>query len=258
MGRITVGQIRYDLLQINENDGNNLNVDAYLLCGENQAVLIDSLQDTEELFDTVKRLTSLPLSVIITHGHPDHAGKGLKQFFDAGVPVYMHEDDFFLYKDMFSPQFDTDLFQPLHDGDVFDPEGINLKTILCGGHTPGSVVLLDEKNGRLFSGDAVGSGLFWMQIPGCLPLHEFHNNLARLIRRVDQIGSLRVYPGHRWQSPVQLNLQYLKDTLALTGMILRHEDNGRKLTMMYNGEPLDYKEASYGMMLGYAYNPLNL
>lgn len=258
MGKITTGQIRYDLFQINETDDQGLNVDAYLLMGEKQAVLIDALQDTQELYSTVKKLTSLPLAVIITHGHPDHAGRGLKQFFEAGVPVYMHADDIALYRDLFSGPFDPDLFILLKENDMFDLGSVTLKTLLCAGHTPGSIVLLDEKNGRLFSGDAVGSGHFWMQIDGCLPLHEFRENLARLIAQTEGIRNLCIYPGHRYQSPVQLNMQYLRDTLKLTDLILARKDSGTEYTMPFGGRTLLCKEASYGLMRGYSYNPENL
>lgn len=258
MSRLAVGQIRYDLFQINETAEPGLNVDAYLLMGRNKAILIDTLQESEALYDTVKRLTDLPLEVIITHGHPDHAGRGLRQFHEAGVPVYMHEADLPLYQNMFGGEFPGEWFTEINEKDVFDLGGITLETILCKGHTPGSIVLFDEQNRRLFTGDAVGSGMFWMQIEGCTPLHEFRQELFRLTKRFGNMENLKIYPGHRWQSPVQLNAQYLKDTLALTDQILNHTDNGRECVMEFAGKPLAYKEASYGMMSAYSYNPENL
>lgn len=255
---LSVGQIRYDLFQINETDENGLNVDAYLLIGKKEAVLIDTLQESEQLFDTVRRLTSLPLKVIITHGHPDHAGRGIRQFHEAGVPVFMNKEDTGLYTDLFEGMYPPEWFTDIEENDRFDPDGISLRTILVPGHTPGSIVLLDEKNGRLFTGDAVGSGQFWMQIPGCIPLHEFRDHLADLIGKTSAYTDLRIYPGHRWQSPVQLNRQYLKDTLELTDQILGHRDNGRDLQMDFHGGIIRFREASYGMMLGYSYDPKNL
>lgn len=258
MMSLTIGQLRYDLFQINENDGQGLNVDAYVLIGEKKAAVIDTLQESEALYDTVRRITDLPLVVIITHGHPDHVGKGTKQFFEAGVPVYMTAEDIGLYEDLFNGIFPGEKFAVVKENDVFDLGGVSLKTIYVPGHTPGSIVLLDEKNERLFTGDAVGSGMFWMQITGCIPLHEFRENLARLIRTVQPFAKLKIYPGHRWQSPVQLNRQYLDDTLTLTDRILEDPEYGNALEMMYHGRPLAYREASYGMMLAYSYDPENL
>ena len=52
-------------------------VDAYLLTGEKRAVLVDTLQNATGLYEKVRELTELPLDVLITHGHIDHAGKSL-------------------------------------------------------------------------------------------------------------------------------------------------------------------------------------
>lgn len=255
---LAVGQIRYDLFQINETNEQGLNVDAYVLIGERRAAVIDTLQESEELYDTVRRITDLPLEVIITHGHPDHVGKGTKQFIEAGVPVYMTAEDIGLYTDLFNGIFPGECFSVLSEGQVFDLGKVSLKTIYVPGHTPGSIVLLDEKNERLFTGDAVGSGMFWMQIPGCIPLHEFRESLAQLIQTVQPYSKLRIYPGHRWQSPVQLNRQYLDDTLTLTDRILEDPEYGTAMEMMYHGKPLPYREASFGMMSAYSYDPRNL
>lgn len=255
---ISVGQIRYNVFQINETEGNDLNVDCYLVKGEDKAVLIDTLQDTDQLYETVRKLSDLPLEVIITHGHPDHAGHSIRQFHEAGVPVYMHEADIDLYCNLFRGEYPREWFTPLEDEQIFDLGNLTLRIILLAGHTPGSVVVLDEKNGCLYSGDAVGSGHFWMQIPGCIPLHEFHDNLKLFIEKTSFVKNLKIYPGHRYQSPVQLNRQYLLDTLSLSEKILDHSDQGNDQTMMFDGEIIHFRECAYGMMLGYCYNPENL
>lgn len=44
--------------------------------------------------------------------------------------------------------------------------GTALSVCEVPGHTPGSVVVLDERSNRLFTGDAIGSGYgVWMQTP---------------------------------------------------------------------------------------------
>ena len=255
---LITGQLQHNLFQLNENDGLYLNVDAYLLVGKDRALLIDTLQETEELYERVRKITDKPLDVAISHGHPDHAGRGLKQFHDAGIDIWMAEADIAIYKDLFDGEYPADWFSILQDGQLFDLGDQVIETMILPGHTPGSAVFLDEKQQRLFSSDAAGSGHFWMQIPGCVPLHEYREHLASLVKRMDRYPKLRVYPGHRWQSDTQLNLQYLHDTLDLTDMILASADNGTDLEMPYHGTVLRYRECSYGMMKGYCYNPENL
>lgn len=258
MTKLITGQIQYNLFQLNETDGAHLNVDAYLLTGTKAALLIDTLQETEELYERVRSITDKPLEAVISHGHPDHAGKGLKQFHEAGVKIWMTEEDIRLYKELFGGEYPEEWFSELKDGQTFDLGGQVIETILLPGHTPGSAVFFDEKQQRLYSSDAAGSGQFWMQIPGCIPLHEYREHLASLVSRMDRYPKLRVYPGHRWQSDTQLNLQYLHDTLDLTDMILEGKDQGKDLVMPFHGEPLHYRECSFGMMKGYCYNPGNL
>lgn len=256
---LSIGQIKYNLFQINETDDDmHLNVDAYLYIGEERAVLIDALQETEELYDAVRRITDRPLELLITHGHPDHAGKAVKRFAEEGIRMWMSEKDFSLYQDFLDDPLPAECFSELQDGQIFDLGGIQLETIMLEGHTPGSAVFLDRKHQYLFAGDAIGSGHFWMQIPGCLPLHNLKTAIENLLEKTEGMDQLAVYPGHRWQSPVQLNRQYIKDTLKLTEMIMDDPKTGKEQEMSMNGKKIRFRESSYGMMLGYCYNPENL
>lgn len=256
--RCTIGQISRNLYQLNEANENGAYVDSYLITGEKRAAVIDALETAEDLYDRVRSITSLPLDLLITHGHPDHAGEGMKRFYEEGVRIWMDQRDIGLYKTFFNKAFPEDFFHVLENGMTFDLGGTLLETIEVPGHTPGSVIFYDKENSRMFTGDAIGSGHFWMQIPGCLPLHEFRANLNALYELVKDDTSLKIYPGHRYQSPVQLNLQYIKDTLTLTDRIISGEENNPILTMQVMGTDIPYCETSYGMMLGYCYNPYNL
>ncbi|NLM61178.1 MAG: MBL fold metallo-hydrolase, partial [Clostridiales bacterium] len=46
---------------------------------------------------------------------------------------------------------------PIYDGDIFDIGDRQIEVIGVGGHSPGSIVLLDRKNRIVFSGDACNS-----------------------------------------------------------------------------------------------------
>ncbi|HBZ20248.1 MAG TPA: hypothetical protein DEO60_03895, partial [Bacteroidales bacterium] len=60
----------------------------YLVEGADSALLIDTGLGTADLASFVKKLTSKPLIVVNTHGHPDHAGSN-HQF----RKVYVHSAD---------------------------------------------------------------------------------------------------------------------------------------------------------------------
>ena len=63
-------------------------VNTYLLIGERKALLIDSGVGVGDLLSTVKELTSLPVTLALTHRHCDHAG-GVNFF----KTYYVHQDD---------------------------------------------------------------------------------------------------------------------------------------------------------------------
>lgn len=141
----------------------------YLVLGGEKALLIDSGFGLGSLKKVVDGLTKLPVILVNTHGHPDHGG-GNAEF---GRPL-LHPDDNELYacKCSFEARLDeaahwglenaAEQLQPtppeplpLEDGHVFDLGGRNLRVIHTPGHSRGSVCILDERTGTLFTGDNV-------------------------------------------------------------------------------------------------------
>ena len=60
----------------------------YLVQGRDKALLVDTGMGVGDLAGLVRSLTSLPVMVVNTHGHPDHAGGN--GGFDE---VYLHPAD---------------------------------------------------------------------------------------------------------------------------------------------------------------------
>lgn len=259
----TITRISDTLYQLNEaadfagNGHPQPYVDAYLLLGREKAALIDCLQTAENVWEEIRRITDLPLEVLITHGHGDHAGAGLKELAARKVPIYMDLADLNLLRGM-NPEAEEGWFTPLADGMKFDLGGCVLEAIACGGHSKGSYAFLDEERQLLFSGDSIGSGVFWMQLESCLPLHSFLPNVERLWERVKSLPDLLVYPGHRNQSPVQLNGQYVRDVYTITQRILNGDLIGEDRVMDHHGRRMEYQEVSYGMMQSYCFSAQHL
>ena len=183
-------------------------VDAYLLIGTKHAALIDCLQNVTGLYDEIRKLTSLPIDVLITHGHGDHAGASTKEFAEAGCPIYMVSEDFAILSGRLDVK--QEWFTDLKDGDSFDLGGYRLETIACGGHSPGSVVFLEREHQMLFSGDTIGSGHFWMQLPNCIPLSQFCTNLRRTERTSCLPRTPKPVPGTAYRTVCQRYPFYYK------------------------------------------------
>lgn len=257
MGRITVTQLRDKLWQFHEEDIISP-VDAYLVCGEERCVMIDSLQDTEELYDEARKLTQLPMDLVLTHGHLDHVGRATDSFKKAGCGVYLRHEDESILGSMGSLAFPTGYFQDIEPGKSFPLGGRTLEVIPMPGHTAGSIALLDRDNGILFSGDSIGSGPFWLQLPHSLSMETFLRSISALLHEVGEMENLLVLPGHRCQSPNPLGLPYVKDVFETAQMLFDGTLDGEEGTMNFEGVDMTFKMAEHKSMLGFYYAPNRL
>jgi hydroxyacylglutathione hydrolase len=196
--------------RIDDNGSDNM----YLVEGKDKALLIDTGLGAAKLADFVKTLSTKPLLVVNTHGHPDHAGANY-QF----KSVYIHPADAAAARQVAAPEARARSIQsmakgktapdmvtaeeaakapsaelvPLKDGFVFDLGGRRLEVIETPGHTPGEIVLLDAANKMLFTGDNDNT-LVWLFLPTCLPLDVYLQSLKKLEARSAAFTTL--YPGH--------------------------------------------------------------
>lgn len=134
--------------------------------------------------------------------------------------------------------------------------GTSLSICEVPGHTPGSVVVLDERSNRLFTGDAIGSGYgVWMQTPTAVPLETYYESLVHLLKwLVDRGGRMSFHGGHRYQmfqsthvpsfNPPSLGL--LCDLIDLVDQIIHGKIVGRisNVDNIMELEPVLY--AAYG------------
>lgn len=252
--KLTVTQLTDDLWVLNECGG--ANVDAYLILGSKKALLIDSLMSVPALWDEIRKITSLPLEVIITHGHGDHIGKATLELIGKGCPIYMDRKDIVMAQNALG--CDLHELSDISEGMVFELGNTQLELITLAGHTPGSIVLLDRKNKRLFTGDAIGSGDFWMQLPCCLSLEELTENIVKLQEKISGIDGLTLYPGHRHQSPPVMDERYIEDVLACSRAIMDGSVTGNQRSMDFHGSKMEYRSTSYGLVADYCYDPLKI
>lgn len=180
----------------------------YLVQGSERAVLIDTGCGFGSLKAEVERVNELPLTVLLTHGHQDHA-MGAVEFSN----VYLNPEErevlefssdaaFRLLglsisrdarlvtpEDMLPPPSFDDLL-PLRAGDCFALGGTTLEAFACPGHTRGHLVFLDREHRILFSGDAVSNASFLLAEESTT-VEEYRDNLIRLKAalegRVDKI-----------------------------------------------------------------------
>ena len=157
----------------------------YLAVGNERACVIDTMNGYTDLGRTVREITDKPVTVVNTHGHPDHIF-GNVYFREA----YLHPADRELAR-MFteSPEYlevlkeNGQVFPPFRDilpGDRIDLGGRTLEVFALPGHTPGGILLLMREERILFTGDSVNHHL-WMQLDGCLTMRAFMKELDKVM-----------------------------------------------------------------------------
>ncbi|MCS7201266.1 MAG: MBL fold metallo-hydrolase [Dictyoglomus sp.] len=216
----------------------------YLIEGKEKAILFDTGMGTGALKDYLKNLTNKPIEVIISHAHWDHIMQA-HQF----EKVYMNHKEVEIIK-IFNINIDYSNFIDVKTKDIFDLGDRVLEIMEVPGHTPGSIVLLDDKNKIVFTGDAIGAGHTWMHLPGCLPLKEYIINLYNFYERIKDYK--KIYHGHLGDNG-PLNIKYLKDLIIAVEKIIKGE---------IKGEPYPYSSFR-GLFVTYesatvVYNPENI
>jgi hydroxyacylglutathione hydrolase len=210
------------------------NDNVYLVEGTTKALLIDTGIGMGDLAKLVHSLTSLPVIVVNTHGHPDHGG-GNYQF----KTVFAHAADFDLLKLFTSKDYlknsaqrslagpaipgtvtmaDIEASQPaelqaIKQGDVFDLGDRKLEVIETPGHTKGSICLLERAHKLLFTGDNDNT-LVWLFLKGCLPLDAYLKTLEALQARKAEFDT--ILPGHG----APLDKDFLDEQIACVRSIL--------------------------------------
>lgn len=123
----------------------------YLLEGDERAVLIDAGTEIPDLDKIVAKLTDKPVTLLLTHVHPDHVG-GAEYFSE----LWVNPSDIPSMKEMM-PDYNGKVNR-LKDGQRFDLGGRILETFFTPGHTWGSTTFLEVGTERGFSGDSFGNG----------------------------------------------------------------------------------------------------
>ena len=157
----------------------------YLVVGLEKACIIDTMNGCCNLNDAVRKITDKPVTVVNTHGHPDHIFGNVyfQEAFmnpdDLGLSRLFTEDPGFL-KHCRESGLSMPPFKSIRPGDRIDLGGRTLEVYSLPGHTAGGILLLLKEDRILFTGDSVNHHL-WMQLDGCLPMRSFLKELDKVM-----------------------------------------------------------------------------
>ncbi|MCB7317995.1 MBL fold metallo-hydrolase [Lacrimispora sp. 210928-DFI.3.58] len=154
---------------------------AYLIVGKDKALLIDTLMEDDHVLDEVRKITDLPVEVVLTHGHPDHIGGMV--YFDS---CCINERDAYLLPEGLDITY-------ISEGDVISCGDFHFEIIEIPGHTYGSIALLDRSHGILITGDSVQEGPVVMFGDG-VDMEAYINSMEKLMDYEDDVKY--IFAGH--------------------------------------------------------------
>lgn len=139
-----------------------LEVNSYLICSENSAILIDSGYPENELITRAASLNHLEgRIVLLTHGHFDHKG-ACPRLKKMGWRIGVHEHDknllthpstVFSFLGYPSSAVEPDIL--FKGGEVIAIGGVELIVQPTPGHSPGSVCYIEKNKRWAFTGDTL-------------------------------------------------------------------------------------------------------
>lgn len=149
---------------------------SFLIIGSEKAMLLDTGMGFSNIKAVCEELTDKPIFVVNSHSHFDHIGcnymfedgwffnsppaiqrsktglaKGRIAMELAGNSTYLPYPSGFDPNEYSIPSYEH--FKTFDDGHIFELGGRTLKAIHTPGHSPDSIMLVDEANKILFTGD---------------------------------------------------------------------------------------------------------
>lgn len=172
-----------------------LGVHLTLLAGKTRALLFDTGYGASDTIAFISTLTSLPLTVVLSHGHHDHA-LGARWF----PETYMHPSDLPVFESYTGTRERERLIiraglakreaMALRNANIPKPKpllfeemdlgGLSALPLRAPGHTPGSTALLVRERRLLLLGDCWNPQT-WLFFPEALEVGAYINTLNTLM-----------------------------------------------------------------------------
>lgn len=172
MNKYQIKQIYDDTYLIND----ETLCSVYLIIGTQKALVIDTGNDENDnnLMEEIRKLTNKELMLVLTHTHVDHIG-------------HLHEfDHYYLSNKEDLANIDQSKATFIKHGFEFDLGNKKILALIYPAHTKGSIILIDEANKAIYTGDQFGSGCgVWMQVKEASTLSTYISSIMKFLAYLD-------------------------------------------------------------------------
>lgn len=194
---------------------------SYLIIGKEKALLLDTGMGICPIRPLVEKLTDLPITAVNSHCHFDHIG-GNWEFdmvyiynFQAsldrlrnGMPTcevieHLRDDSTWIpYPDGFDEneyKINPCKCEAIEEGHVFDLGGRKLEVLYTPGHSPDSIMLLDNKHSILFTGDTFYPATMYAHLGSDDGINSvFNTYLDTMVKLAEKIDVDHLYTCHNY------------------------------------------------------------
>ncbi|MFZ5844883.1 MAG: MBL fold metallo-hydrolase [Patescibacteria group bacterium] len=202
---------------------------SYLVLGSTKAVLVDTSLGYGDIKEVVRKITSLPIQVLLTHGHWDHLG-GVGNF--SSIAIYNDTFDKNLLlsgfksaqiRELREKKYFNEPYQPkeyavkglrkftaLEEGEIIDCGDLHIQVIHTGGHTPGSACYLVKELNIICTGDTIYPGPLYAHLPES-DLIQYAVSVKKLKKLANK--NTIFFPGHNaticnWELLARINTAF--------------------------------------------------
>jgi glyoxylase-like metal-dependent hydrolase (beta-lactamase superfamily II) len=221
-----------------------IGVKVFLITGNRHAALIDTATGFGNLKEYTDKLTTLPYTVICTHGHIDHAGGA--SWFDK---VYLNPLDYELEKHHCSLEMKkahnnssapvprnyisparTKPFTPLNAEMRFDLGSVTVRACPMPGYTAGMTCILIEEERSMILGDGCNPNT-WLFLPESSTVEQYKKSLLAFKNKYSDLFDT-VYLSHGPTAKYPPGL--IDDCIDICDDILNHRDDAVHFEFMGN------------------------
>lgn len=172
-----------------------------------ECFIVDPGASGKQIAEKLRQDDLVPVAVLLTHGHFDHAAsaKTLAKEFD--IKIYAHEAEADTLRDpqknvswmiQLKESYDADVF--LKDEEVIKLAGFEIKVLHTPGHTQGGCCYYIAEEAVVFTGDTLfAQSVGRTDFPGG-SMSQIVRSIQEKLMTLNEVGNLEtdimVYPGH--------------------------------------------------------------